>query len=86
LTCCGASSGGGGNQSGTYYGLRDFARQYLAASYCARAVPVSCGNKTAGNHAKAAAINGIRSGGLPSEMAFIIKKYLDNLKRLILND
>ncbi len=27
----------GVNQPGTYYGLRDFARQYLAASYCARA-------------------------------------------------
>lgn len=27
----------GVNQPGTYYGMRDFARQYLAASYCARA-------------------------------------------------
>lgn len=27
----------GVNQPGTYYGLRDFARQYIAASYCARA-------------------------------------------------
>jgi len=27
----------GVNQPGAYYGLRDFARQYLAASYCARA-------------------------------------------------
>lgn len=26
----------GVNQPGTYYGMRDFARQYLAASYCAR--------------------------------------------------
>lgn len=27
----------GVNQPGTFYGMRDFARQYLAASYCARA-------------------------------------------------
>lgn len=27
----------GVNQPGSYYGLRDFARQYLAAAYCARA-------------------------------------------------